>query len=165
MQPLPPHRFACLDDEGWHAEILREAVVIQQHTVAQHLGHEMPHVLERHVRPPFGERPHAGGADQGLHRPRAGAPADEALHVVAGFHGLGMGAEHEPHGVIADRVGHDDFLENAAEREDARAVHDLRHFGAAAEGGAADHFIEFRAIQEGHVELEHEAIELRLGSG
>src|SRR5689334_12222828 len=77
------HSLAGLDDEGGDADIFGEAVVIEQDAVAEHFGHEMPYVLEGHVRAAFGERPHARGADERLHGAWARAPLDEALDIVA----------------------------------------------------------------------------------
>jgi hypothetical protein len=74
-----------------------------------------------------------------------------------------MRGEYQSHRVIAQRIGDDHLFENKPQRHDALTVHDLRHFRRVRERGAAHDFVQLGAIEIRHVELEHEAVELRLG--
>jgi hypothetical protein len=74
-----------------------------------------------------------------------------------------MGGEDEPDRIVPQGVGDDDLLQNGAQFHDAIAAHDPRNIGAAAERRATNDFIEFLPIEKWHVQLEHKAVELRLG--
>ena len=68
LRGLLRHELRYFLDQLRHAEVFREAIVVQEDAVREDLGSEMADVFEGNMRASFRERTYAGGPDERLDR-------------------------------------------------------------------------------------------------
>ena len=150
--------------DGLAGQFLGLGLVADDDAVAQHVQADVLHVLRRDVAAPVQEGVRAGGERQVDRRARAGAAADHAveLELVAGRVARG---EHHVHDVVLHPVVDVDGVDHLARGEDVVAGATVGVDGERRRAGA--HEVEdlplLGARGVGDVQLEHEAVELRLG--
>ena len=131
--------------------------------MAQHVEADAFHVLRRHVAAAAQEGARLGREREGDGRARARAPADEAGHLQLVGGGLARG-EDDVHDVVLHAVVHVDAVHQLAGADDLVGVHDGLHVQLRR---ARAHEVEDLPLLDfarvGDVELQHEAVELRLG--
>ncbi len=121
------------------------------------------HVLERHIEAPFQQRVELRPDDERLRATRADAVAHIIAHHRRCRRAVGVGGHHHLRHETGD-VGRDGHRQ--AQRphpHDGRPVHHRRGLGRLAAGRPVDDGDQLIDAGEGHVDLEHEAVELRLG--
>src|SRR3954468_36339 len=82
---LHSHVINKLLNQVRYFHIVRLPVVIQQQAMHERLEHEIPDVLRRNMRPPFGQSTDASGADQRLATARTRAPFYVAFDTLGRY--------------------------------------------------------------------------------
>jgi hypothetical protein len=121
------------------------------------------HVVEPGGEPPVEQRARLGREQHGLRAPGRGAEAHVALDDGRGLGVVGVRVLQEAHRVVlhVPRDGH--LAHQSLRRHDVLAPEHRRHLGVMIAGGAVENRVQLFAPGERHVQLEEEAVELRLG--
>ncbi len=125
----------------------------------------MAHIVKRDVGAALAQSTDAGGSDQGLCRAWACTPANVFADFVRREIGPRMRREHEPHGIVTNRVGDDDFIEHFTQRENAIRIEQFFQLDGTPQNCPQNDVVEFLAAQEGDLDFEQKPVELRLGKG
>ena len=105
----------CHDVVGGH--VVGEGVVAEHQPVAQDVRGDVLHVLRQRVVAAAQQRQRPGGPDQAERGARAGAVLDESRDVRHAVLGGGPGGQHQPDGVVDQRVVHEDLVGLALQGE------------------------------------------------
>ena len=109
------------------------------------------------------ERADLGGEDAGLSAARRRAEPNEALHHLGSVGAVGVRRLEEANRIVLDVARGGDLADEALHPENVFALQDRSDLRGGARGRAIHDRVELFAPRERDVELEEEAIELRLG--